>query len=182
MALHTSGAGASISGKSYADPQGAASKERWVFGIMALLEQEESLLTRIPERTDRITINVNMSTQKADVDLLLNVTSATNAVDGSIIYTASHYLQGSTFTSGTGGDSNAPNLAQAAMEAVIALKMIELDKSRNPQGKTAITRCTHTLGASGATNATFSALIEFPIDIISLPGGGTVIEGKGWLT
>jgi hypothetical protein len=68
------------------------------------------------------------------------------------------------------------------MEAVIALKMIELDKSRNPQGKTAITRCTHTLGASGATNATFSALIEFPIEIISLPGGGSVIEGKGWLT
>jgi hypothetical protein len=73
MATHTSGAGASISGKSYADPQGAATKERWGFGIMALLEQEENLLTRIPERTDRITINVNMSTQRADVDLLLGV-------------------------------------------------------------------------------------------------------------
>jgi hypothetical protein len=182
MALHNPGAGASVSGKSYAEPQGVATKERWVFGIMALLEQEENLLPKIPERTDRITITVNMSSKKADVDLLLNVTAASNPADGSIIYTASHYLQGSTFTSGTGGDSNAPNLAQAAMDAVISLKLIELDKPRNSQGKTAITRCTHTLGASGATNATFSALIEFPIQIISLPGGGTVIEGAGWLT
>jgi hypothetical protein len=182
MAPHTSGASASVSGKSYAEPQGSATKERWAFGIMALLEQEEYLLARVPERTDRITINVNTSTQKADVDLLLNVTPASNAVDGSIIYTASHYLQGSTFSSGTGGDNNAPNLAQAAMEAVVALKIIELDKSRNPQGKTAITRCTHTLGSSGATNATFSALVEFPIKIISLPGGGIVVEGADWLT
>jgi len=182
MTAHTSGAGASVSGKSYAEPQGAATKERWVFGIMTLLEQEEYSLTRVSERTDRITINVNMSTQEASVDLLLNVTTANNAADGSIIYTASHYLQGSTFTSGTGGSSNAPNLAQAAMEAVVALKLSELDKSRNPQGKTAITRCTHTLAASGGTNATFSALIEFPINIISLPGGGSVIEGKEWLT
>jgi hypothetical protein len=125
---------------------------------------------------------VNLSTKKADVDLLLNVVAANNAADGSVIYTASHYLIGSTFTSGTGGDSSAPNLAQAAMEAVIALKLIELDKNRNPTNKTAVTRCTHTLGASGGSNATFSALIEFPIDITSLPGGGSVIEGKGWLS
>jgi hypothetical protein len=40
----------------------------------------------------------------------------------------------------------------------------------------------HTLGASGATNATFSALIEFPVQVISLPGGGIVIEAAEWLT
>ena len=180
MAPHTPGSGSSVSGVSYSDPQGPASKERWVYGILALLEQEENGLPRVTERTDRIKITANLSTKIASIDLLLDVV-ASNATDGSTRYSTNHYLVGSTFTSGTGGDSSAPNLAQAAMEAVIALKLIEVDKSRNPENKTTITRCTHTLGASGGTNATFSALIEFPVEIISLPGGGSVIEGKGWL-
>jgi hypothetical protein len=37
------------------------------------------------------------------------------------------------------------------------------------------------MAASGGTNATFSALLEFPIEIISLPGGGSVLEGKVFL-
>ncbi|MEG4109004.1 hypothetical protein [Microcoleus sp. S13_C5] len=181
MADHTSGAGASVSGTSHANPTGPASKERYVYGILGLLEQEENNLTRVAERTDRITITANLSTKTAAIDLLLNVT-ASNTAGGSTNYTASHYLTGSTFASGTGGDSTASNLAQAAMEAVVALKLIELDKSRNPDNKTVITRCTHTLAASGGTNATFSALLEFPIEIISLPGGGNVIEGKVFLS
>ncbi|WP_373534657.1 hypothetical protein [Microcoleus sp.] len=181
MAAHTSGSGASVSGVSHSAPQGAASKERYVYGILALLEKEENDLVRIADRTDRITITANLSTKTANIDLLLN-TVATNATDGSTNYTAAHYLTGSTFTSGTGGSSAAPNLSQAAMEAVIALKLIELDKTRNPDNKNAITRCTHTLAASGGSNATFSALLEFPIEIISLPGGGSVIEGKTYLT
>ncbi|MEG4121763.1 hypothetical protein QUA43_30365 [Microcoleus sp. N9_B4] len=180
MADHTSGAGASVSGKSHANPEGPASKERYVYGILGLLEQEENNLPRIAERADRITITANLSTKTAAIDLLLNVT-ASNAADGGTNYTASHYLTGSTFTAGTGGSHTPPNLAQAAMEAVIALKLIELDTARNPDKKTAITRCTHTLAASGGTNATFSALLEFPIEVISLPGGGSVIEGKNYL-
>ncbi|MEG4147892.1 hypothetical protein [Microcoleus sp. Pol12B5] len=182
MALHTSGAGGSVSGKSYADPEGTASKERYVYGVLALLEQEENNLTRIAERTDRITITANLSTKTAAIDLLLNVDAA-NATGGGTSYTASHYLIGSTFTAGTGGNSTAPNLAQAAMEAVVALKLLEIDPTRklNPD-KTVITRCTHTLAASGGSNATFSALLEFPIEIISLPGGGSVLEGKVFLS
>jgi hypothetical protein len=181
MANHLAGTGATVSGVSYAAPDGPASKEKYVYGILAKLEGEENILARLPERTDRITITANLSTKTANIDLLLNVVAA-NAAGGGTTYTASHYLIGSTFTAGVGGDSTAPNLAQAAMEAVITLKLIELDKSRNPENKTAITRCTHTLGASGGTNTTFSALIEFPIEIISLPGGGSLIQGKEWLT
>jgi hypothetical protein len=181
MAFHTSGSGSSVSGVSYSDPQGAASLERYVYGILALLEQEENNLPRIPERTDRITITANLSTKTAAIDLLLNVVPA-NAAGGATAYTATHYLTGSTFSIGTGGSSSAPNLAQAAMEAVIALKLIELDPTKNPDKKTAITRCTHTLAASGGTKATFSALLEFPIQIITLPGGGSVIEGKVYLS
>jgi len=181
MAPHVPGAGGSISGVSYSDPQGAASKERYVYGILALLEQEENNLTKIVERSDKITITANLSTKTAAIELILNVVAA-NAANGSTNYTATHYLIGSTFTSGTGGDSNAPNLAQAAMEGVVALKLIELDPARklNPE-KTVITRCTHTMAASGGSNATFSAQLEFPIEIISLPGGGNVIEGKVFL-
>jgi hypothetical protein len=181
MAIYTSGAGGSVSGVSHADPQGAASLERYVYGILARLEKEENSLTRLPERTDRISISINLSTETAAIDLLLNVVAAIGT-GGIITYTATHYLLGSTFTSGTGGNSTAPNLAQAAMEGVLALKLIELDPARklNPD-KTAITRCTHTLGASGGSNATFSALLEFPIEVISLPGGGSVIEGKAFL-
>jgi hypothetical protein len=181
MALYTSGAGSSVSGVSHADPQGTASLERYVYGILARLEKEENSLTKVPERTDRISISINLSTEKADIDLLLNVVAAIGT-GGIITYTATHYLLGSTFTSGTGGNSTAPNLAQAAMEGVLALKLMELDPARrlNPD-KTAITRCTHTLGASGGSNATFSALLEFPIEVISLPGGGSVIEGKAFL-
>lgn len=181
MAAHTSGAGSSVSGVSYSDPQGAASKERYVYGILSLLEQEENNLSKIPERTDKITITANLSTKTAAIDLILNVVAA-NAANGSTTYSADHYLTGSTFTSGTGGDSTASNLAQAAMEAVVALKILELDPARklNPD-KTVITRCTHTLAASGGSNATFSALLEFPIEVISLPGGGSVIEGKVFL-
>ncbi|MEG4944635.1 hypothetical protein [Microcoleus sp. F4-D5] len=181
MADHTSGAGASVSGKSHANPEGPASKERYTYGILALLEQEENNLTRITERTDKVTITANLSTKTASIDLLLNVVAA-NAAGGNTTYSATHYLTGSTFTSGTGGDSSAPNLAQAAMEGVIALKLLELDPARKLQpGKTVITRCTHTLAASGGSNATFSALLEFPIEVISLPGGGSVIEGKVFL-
>ncbi|MEG4458270.1 hypothetical protein [Microcoleus sp. N9_A1] len=180
MSDHISGAGASVSGKSYSDPDGPTSKERYVYGILGLLEQEENNLSRIAERTDRITITANLSTKTAAIDLLLNVVAA-NAAGGSTSYTASHYLTGSTFTSGTGGDSTASNLAQAAMEAVVALKLLELDPAKNPNKVTAITRCQHILAASGGTNATFSALLEFPIEIISLPGGGSVIEGKVFL-
>jgi hypothetical protein len=181
MAAHTSGAGASISGISFAEPQGNAAKERWAFGILGALEREENLLTRIPERTDRITINADLSNETASCDVLLNVT-ATRGANGIIIYSASHYLQGSTFTSGSGGDSTAPNLAQAVMEAIVEIKIIELDKPRNPTNRNAVTRCTHTISSSGGTNATFSALLEFPITVISLPGGGNVLEGRVYLT
>jgi hypothetical protein len=181
MALYTSGAGSSISGVSYADPQGPASLERYVCGLLARLEKEENSLTRVPERTDKISISINLSTEEAEIELLLNVKAAIGA-GGIITYTATHYLLGSTFTSGTGGDSTAPNLAQAAMEGVLALKLIELDPARRLNSdKTVITRCTHTLGASGGSNATFSASLKFPIEVISLPGGGSLIEGKAFL-
>ena len=182
MASYTSGSGSSVSGVSYANPQGAASLERAVYGTLSRLEEEENNLQRIPERTDRITITVNLSTRIAAIDLLLNVVAA-NAAGGITTYTATHYLTGSTFTSGTGGSSSAPNLAQAAMEGVVALKLLELDPLRklNPDDKAVITRCTHTMAASGGSNATFSALLEFPIEVISLPGGGSVIEGKVFL-
>jgi len=182
MAPYTSGSGGSISGVSYSDPQGAASLERTVYGILALLEEEENNLQKVAQRTDKISIEANLSTKIASIELILNVEAA-NAAGGATTYTASHYLIGSTFTSGTGGNSSAPNLAQAAMEGVIALKLIELNPLRklNPD-KTVITRCTHTMAASGGTNATFSALLEFPIEVISLPGGGSVIEGKVFLS
>ena len=181
MALRTSGSGASVNGTSYANPSGAASMERYVFGILASLEDEENRLERIPERTDRVTISVELSRRLANIDLLLNVMTSTTT-EGNAVFTATHYLVGSSFTPGTGGDSSPPNLAQAAMDAVVSLKMIELNTARNPQGKTVITRCSYSLGASGGTNATFTALLEFPIEIITLPGGGNVIEGAGWLT
>ncbi len=179
--LYTPGADASVTGTSHSDPQGPASLERAVFGMLARLEEEENNLTRVAQRTDRISISANLSDKTAAIDLLLNVVAA-NGAGGMTIYTASHYLTGSTFTIGTGGSSSAPNLAQAVMEGVIALKLIELDPSKklNPD-KTVITRCIHTMAASGGTNATFSALLEFPIEIISLPGGGSVIEGKVFL-
>jgi hypothetical protein len=182
MANHTAGVGASVTGNSYANPTGAPSKERYAYGVLSLLEEEENNLTKILERNDQIKITVNLSSQTASIDLLLNVT-ASNAPGGNTNYSVSHYLVGSTFTSGTGGSCSAPNLAQAAMEAVVALKLIELDPSRklNPD-KTVITRCTHTMAASGGSNATFSALLEFPIEVISLPGGGSVIEGKVFLS
>jgi hypothetical protein len=183
MASYTSGSGASISGVSYADPQGAASLERAVYGNLALLEEEENNLTKVVGRSDRISITADFSKKIASIDLVLNVVAAITAI-GATTYTATHYLIGSTFTSGTGGNSSAPNLAQAAMEGVIALKLIELIPARklNPD-KTVITRCTHTVAASGGgNNATFSALLEFPIEVISLPGGGNVIEGKVFLT
>jgi hypothetical protein len=181
MASHTSGPDSSVSGISYLNPQGAESLELYVWGLLSLLEEEENNLQRISGRTDRIGITVNLSTKLAAIDLLLNVVAA-NAAGGATTYTASHYLAGSTFTSGTGSSSSAPNLAQAAMEGVVALKLIELDPARklNPD-KTVITRCTHTMAASGGSNATFSALLEFPIQVISLPGGGKVIEGKVFL-
>jgi hypothetical protein len=182
MAVHTSGIGASVNGTSYANPSGEASKERYTFGILASLEDEENRLERITQRTDRVTISVELSRKLANIDLLLNVEASTTT-EGNVVFSApTHYLIGSSFTPGTGGDSSPPNLAQAAMDAVIALKKIELNKARNPQEKTVITRCAYSLGASGATNATFTALLEFPIEIITLPGGGNVIEGAGWLT
>jgi hypothetical protein len=181
MAPYTSGSGSSVSGVSYFEPQGAASLERYVWGLLALLEQEENNLVKIAQRTDKITVTARLSDKIAAIDLLLNVVPAIG-VGGIITYTASHYLTGSTFTSGTGGNSSAPNLAQAAMEGVCALKLLELDPARklNPE-KTVITRCTHTMAASGGTDATFSALLEFPIEVLSLPGGGSVIEGKIFL-
>lgn len=182
MALYTSGSGGSVSGVSFSEPQGAPSLERYVYGILARLEEEENNLPRIAQRTDRISITVNLSTKTAAIDLLLNVTAAIG-VGGITTYTATHYLTGSTFTSGIGGNSSAPNLAQAAMQGVIALKLLELDpaKKLNPD-KTVITRCAHTMAASGGTNATFSALLEFPIGVVFLPGGGSVIEGKVFLS
>ena len=157
------------------------SLERAVFGTLARLEEEENNLPRIAGRTDRISITADFSDKTVAIDLLLDVVAA-NAAGGIATYTASHYLTGSTFTIGTGGSSSAPNLAQAAMEGVIALKILELDPAKrlNPD-KTVITRCIHTMAASGGTNATFSALLKFPIEVISLPGGGSVIEGKVFL-
>jgi hypothetical protein len=181
MALYTSGAGGSVSGVSYADPEGPGSLERYAYGVLSRLEKEENSLSKIPERTDKISISANLSTETAAIELILNVVAAIGA-GGIITYIATHYLLGSTFTSGTGGNSTAPNLAQAAMEAVISLKILELNPAKKINAdKTVITRCTHTLGASGGSNATFSALLEFPIEVISLPGGGSVIEGKVFL-
>jgi hypothetical protein len=181
MSPYTSGFGGSVSGVSYSDPQSAESLERAVFKFLALLEKEDNL-QKVAGRTDKISITINLSTEIASIDLLLNAVAA-NGEGGATTYTVSHYLIGSTFTSGTGGSSSAPNLAQAAMEGVIALKLIELDPARRiNRDQTVITRCTHTLAASGGSNATFAALLEFPIEVISLPGGGSVIEGKVFLS
>lgn len=181
MALHVGNSGASVNGTSYASPQGEATKERYTWGILALLEYEENNLPKVAERTDRIKISVDLSKKTASIDLLLEAVASTTT-EGNVVFAASHYLVGSSFTAGTGGNSSPQNLAQAAMDAVVNLKMLELNKARNPEGKTVITRCTYTVAASGATNTTFSALLEFPIEVIALPGGGNVIEGAGWLT
>lgn len=182
MAPHNPGAGATISGTSYLAPDGPAAKERWVYGILCCLEQAENNLTRTTDkRTDKITVINNMSTKIASIDLLLNV-AVSNVANGVINYIATDYLAQSTFTSGTGGSSTASNLAQAAMEAVISLKLLELDTSKNLNKVTAVTRCQHVVNNSGDTNATFTASLEFPIEIISLPGGGNVIEGKVYLS
>lgn len=121
MAIHLPGTGATVNGTSHVAPEGPSSKERYCYGLLALLEGEEYTLTRVVDRTDRITITVNLSEKVANIDLLLNVI-AFNAPGGNTTYSASHYLVNSLFSSGTGGDSSAQNLAQAAMEAVIALK------------------------------------------------------------
>jgi len=181
MAPYNPGSGSSISGISYANPQSAPTLERAVYGILSSLEEEENNLSKIsPQRTDQIKISVDLSRKIASIELILNVVAAN--VGGATAYTATHYLVGSTFSTGTGGDISAPNLAQAAMEGVVALKLIELNAARkiSPE-KTVVTRCTHTVGASGGTNATFSALLEFPIEVIILPGGGSVFEGKVFL-
>jgi len=183
MASHLPGAGASVTGRSYADPQGSASKERYVYGVLGLLEQEENYLAKLPGRTDRITINVNLSTKIATINLILNVVAAIEP-GGQITYGATHYLSESTFTSGTGGESSANNLAQAAQEAVVALRLIELNPDQNftnPQ-LTVIKRCQYVIAASGGTNATFTADLEFPVEVINLPGGSSVIEGKNYLS
>jgi hypothetical protein len=68
------------------------------------------------------------------------------------------------------------------MEAIVEIKIIELDKTRNQSNTNAVTRCTHTINSSGGTNATFSALLEFPIAVLSLPGGGNILEGRVYLS
>src|SRR4028119_514651 len=136
MAVHIPGSGASVNGTSYANPSGEASKERYTFGILASLEDEENRLERITERTDRVTISVELSRKLATIDLLLDVVASTTTEGNIVFAAATHYLVGSSFTPGAGGDSSPPNLAQAAMDAVVALKVIELNKARNPLGKT----------------------------------------------
>jgi len=180
MTLYNAGSGSSVSGISHSDPQGSATLERAVYGFLSRLEEEETHLSRISGRTDRISITVKLSEKVAEIDLLLNVV-AVNGMEG-IIFTATPYLTGSTFTGSTGGDIKASNLAQAAMEGVVALKLLEIDPARklNPD-ITVITRCTHSLGRSGGSNATFAALLNFPIEMIGLSGGGTLIEGKTFL-
>jgi hypothetical protein len=182
MAPHSKGNGASVTGVSHSDPQGAATKERYVLGLLNLLEQEENNLSRVVNRTDKITITVNMSTKMADVDILLNVIASVKS-EGEISYNATPYLTGSTFTSGTGGESTATNLPQALQQSIITLRLIELDTARNLNNPvlTVIKRCQHTIANSGGTNATFTALLQFPIEVINLPGGGSVIEAKTYL-
>lgn len=178
MAPHTNGNGATVTGISQAG--GEASKERYVYGLLALLEKEENELTRVTNRTDSVTISINLSTKVATVSLILNTDAATLA-NGQISHSATHYLTGSTFTSGTGGSSTAPNLTQAVMQGVTELKLLEVDKDKNPDSASNVRRCQFVLAASGGTNATFSADIDFPVEVVQLPGGGSVIEGKNWL-
>ncbi|MCC3411064.1 MULTISPECIES: hypothetical protein [unclassified Microcoleus] len=180
MAVHTAGAGATVTGVSQSAPTGPASKERYVYGLLAKLEQEENNLTKIAGRTDSVTISVNLSTKIATVSLVLN-TQAAAAVTGQFTATATHYLTGSTFTSGTGGSSTAPNLSQAVMQGIVDLKLLELDPVKNPNNASNLRRCQLVLASSGGTNSTFSADIDFPVEILQLPGGGSVIEGKDWL-
>ncbi|MEG4323641.1 MULTISPECIES: hypothetical protein [unclassified Microcoleus] len=178
MAAHTSGIGATVTGVSQAG--GSASKERYVYGLLAQLEKEENDLSRSAKRTDSVTITVNLSTKVATVSLLINCQAATVAT-GQVTQIATHYLTTSTFTSGTGGSSTAPNLTQAVMQGIVDLKALELDTAKNPDGKSNVRRCQFVLGNSGDTNCNFSADIDFPVEVVQLPGGGSVIEGKNWL-
>jgi len=181
MAAHTAGTGATVTGTSQASPAGPASKERYVYGLLAQLEQEENLLTKVTGRSDSIGITVNLSTRVATVSLILNC-QATAAATGQITKTATHYLTGSTFTSGSGGSVTAPNLSQAVMQGIVDLKTIELTSARNPGAATNVRRCQFVIGTSGLNNCTFSAELDFPVEVVQLPGGGSVIEGKNWLT
>jgi len=183
MAPHTPGTGATVTGVSQGAPEAPASKERYVYGLLARLEQEENLLTKITatERSDSIGITVNLSTRVATVSLVLNCQTIAGPT-GQITKSATHYLAGSTFTSGTGGSVTAPNLTQAVMQGIIDLKIIELITARNPGGNTYIRRCQFVVGSSGINNCTFNAELEFPVEVVQLPGGGSIIEGKNWLT
>jgi len=181
MAAHTAGTGATVTGISQAAPTGPASKERYVYGLLAKLEQEENLLAKVTGRTDSIGITVNLSTRVATVSLILNCQAAV-AATGQITETATHYLNGSTFTSGTGGSSTAANLSLAVLQGIVDLKTIELTPARNPGAATNVRRCQFVIGNSGVNNCTFSAELDFPVEVVQLPGGGSVIEGKNWLT
>lgn len=180
MALHTPGENATVTGLSFRDPLAPASFERYCYGLLALLEYEENILPRIrPNTLDLITISNNLSSKKATIQLLLNC-DISFSPDGEVKIAATHYLSGSTFTSGTGGDFLAPNLPQAIIAALIKLKSLEGDVARNLQNLST-TQITITQSPDPG-KASFSCQVILPLEIIQLPGGGTVIEGATYLS
>lgn len=180
MATHTPGNGASVTGVSFSDSSSPPSFERYVYGLLALLESEENTLIRLrPNTLDLISISNNLSTKKATIQLLLNCDISYQPT-GEINISTTHYLSGSTFASGTGGDFTAPNLPQAIISALVKLKSLEGDVSKNPQN---ISTTQITISQSpDPGKASFTAQITLPIDILQLPGGGSVIEGGTYLS
>lgn len=180
MAAHNPGTGASVSGLSFGDPTAPPSLEKYIYGLLALLEQEENTLMRSrPNTLDLISISNNLSSKKATIQLLLNCDITFNP-DGELKLTATNYLLGSNFSSGEGGDFTAPNLPQAIISALVKLKGLEGDVSKNPSN---ISSSQISIILSPEPNkASFSAQITLPIEISQLPGGGTVIEAATYLS
>lgn len=157
MATITPGTGATIS---------STTAEGQALAALLYLQQRESNTVANPNAEDRISASF-------DTDLLTFAGQyqlpATQAINGSgqLVIAAGNYLNGGTFTAGTGGTFKSGTIEAYCLECLMYLQFLELQSAKNPSNRNYVT------GTFNADNQIYSGGFSLPVSY-SLGAGGAV--------
>lgn len=178
MTTITPGSGATIT---------ANKLETFLPAVIWKLQELENSTARNPTGINNVTSSINDDNLTFSASITFQ-SGVTDGSDGGAYFVPNDYLttpSGGTahWIAGTGGTITGSNIQAAIWETVRAIKILENDSTRNPQG---LNTCSYSVVSNGAgttSAATVSITItDFPLEMTLNANGQRTIQGKEYLT
>lgn len=178
MTTITPGSGATIT---------ASKLETFLPAVIWKLQELENTPARNPTGINNVTSNIDDDSMTFSANITFQ-SGVTDGSDGGAYFVPVDYLttpSGGTahWVPGTGGTITGSNIQSAIWETVRAIKILENDSTRNPQGLSTVTYSVISNSAGSSTAATVNISISnFPLETTLNVNGQRTIAGKEYLT